>query len=162
MSSRPKFASTLAALGLVLAAATGIYYWIDSNAAATGVQFGSSAQPDSPRSPQGASKAPEDAIPESRVGANGSTFGKVPTGEDGAANFTKAPDFIAVLGGSGSYLAGYARRDQLDPAKFGNSPTQPIPVFNDGGREIVGYIVSDGRGFVPLGELGAEAASWPK
>lgn len=112
---------------------------------------GGSAMPSPVAATRNPDQAPEMAIPERRVAANGKSFGRMPTRASAEQAFADAPDFIAVLTHDGSEVAGYLKKTDMASRINGvlvMTTAERLPVYSADGEYVVGSWVS-GWGFVP-------------
>lgn len=143
------------AVGVLLAAANRG----DAGSAAVGVQTsGAEATLGLPQAVDGAegdvgAVAPELAIPQFEVDADGRSFGRVPEpdGKTPDEIVDASPDFIAVLTQDGTDVAGFVEKTAMFRPNLSGTP---LDVVARDGETVVGKWVP-GIGFVPLGE-GAE------
>jgi hypothetical protein len=99
-----------------------------------------------------------DALTVSDVAWRAATKGRIPpnaSSNQGATYDALWPDFVGTYGTDGETIAGFiAKADLLGPIDG------PLPVYGEDLSTLVGYQVPD-RGFVPISEYQASAASAP-
>lgn len=97
----------------------------------------------------------DDLIAPSGTTDDGVTYGPLPIASEGyesadlyAETMARAPQYISVLGGGGTFIAGYADRDILLAQR---SDSEPVPVYDETLKNVVGLWYFS-AGFVPNGE----------